>query len=1076
MFACIAFFASCTSASQNDSPVQDTVPDNNANGNSTSNNHVYELLVRQSASPSGACEYGGHQIDIGYDDGSTEAHADNGVLDADEIDRSVLVCASVAPGGDVETYEVLTRYRTASLEQCPLGGNIVDVGKDNGDGAGSTANDTVLSDGEVDDSVLSCVETPPSPVYDTLTHERSASVQECPYGGVAIDIGLDNGDGAGSTANDTVLSEGEVDDSALTCIETPTSPVYATLTHERSASVQECPYGGVAIDIGLDNGDGAGSTANDTVLSEGEVDDSVNTCNDPPPETYPDAPLLNDELEASVQQCPSGGVREVSGLDNGDGEGVPLNGTLEPGEIDTTTLVCETATPTVRAYNNISLPRVAIVPSNRGNSRTGVSDFPTDADYFKDAIQYQNYDVTDSAFDDINQLICMLNESRYLEMLERGHSTYMARIHDYQCLAKGKGQYEFRGLKTLTYPSYSDWVVQVSRPSWSAYPISVKFWGTRLSYNTPSSAATNIGAIKKFYISGDLRVYSAPTTGNPYGEIILRAEQSYYLREDMPHLIYRMSLSVLNQQQNNQEVVKTSYFWSHLYPWNNGYPLVKASIVRDPSGATGYGSVLIEDGFDYSVPGGAGAFKYYNFRHTEEELTRSSTRFIDVTKISPNIQSPTDAVFETHNFDRTSMKQTTRGYGFYNDRGERIQEGYAAFGLWLDSGLSTQVFADCQNWACRIRTSPYDYSGFIPNRTSFITAHVYGGDGREIFLNITPGVMQRTKQTSIVWRPDDGWEGPTRLACVSGCIDPRLLASHDIYYVTDASNPQFYDFNPQTYELSQTISGVKWVVAQSNPDRPVVSMGLFGASTENLNAVAGGANPNTLDVYYTWSTGPSMQDRLALPRETDGTPIAFGYDIHGWNYPNTGNTEFPGARVARVNLSYNDWIYDLGDLCLDKQTNEPVECYAAGSRVLPQISIPADTLLQWAGRDYYIKPVAVETRLTWLPDAVSLPLETVVLPDQNAGAGPLREQSPSVCGGPAVDRGETTSTAEGAILWAPRGGTFVVCPEGQQLSGGSWRGVVSNYGPVYSSSDTCALTRNDGYCDLECADDGSDCL
>lgn len=51
--------------------------------------------------------------------------------------------------------------------------------------------------------------------------------------------------------------------------------------------------------------------------------------------------LLSQSQEpATPQQCPAGGVRIDSGYDNGDGSGIPGNGTLEPGEIDSTLYVC----------------------------------------------------------------------------------------------------------------------------------------------------------------------------------------------------------------------------------------------------------------------------------------------------------------------------------------------------------------------------------------------------------------------------------------------------------------------------------------------------------------------------------------------------------------------------------------------------------------------------------------------------------------------------------------------------------------------------------------------------------------
>jgi uncharacterized protein (TIGR03382 family) len=45
-------------------------------------------------------------------------------------------------------------------------------------------------------------------------------------------------------------------------------------------------------------------------------------------------------LPAGDASCAEGGVRIDVGLDNGDGGGVAADGTLEPGEIDSTSYVC----------------------------------------------------------------------------------------------------------------------------------------------------------------------------------------------------------------------------------------------------------------------------------------------------------------------------------------------------------------------------------------------------------------------------------------------------------------------------------------------------------------------------------------------------------------------------------------------------------------------------------------------------------------------------------------------------------------------------------------------------------------
>jgi hypothetical protein len=86
--------------------------------------------------------------------------------------------------------------------------------------------------------------------------------------------------------------------------------------------------------VGLDDGDGDG-TAADGVLQDGEVDQSTIVC-----DGSRGLASLHSVTEAPSSECPTGGARLDSGLDNGSGDGIAENGTLEEGEIETTSYIC----------------------------------------------------------------------------------------------------------------------------------------------------------------------------------------------------------------------------------------------------------------------------------------------------------------------------------------------------------------------------------------------------------------------------------------------------------------------------------------------------------------------------------------------------------------------------------------------------------------------------------------------------------------------------------------------------------------------------------------------------------------
>lgn len=170
----------------------------------------------------------------------------------------------------------------------------------------------------------------------------------CESGGQRIDIGLDNGDG-GATAADGVLDAGEIDTTTYVCDGSDgtdgSDGSAGTITLIASTAEPEganCATGGQRIDVGLDNGDGGGTADNGT-LEEGEIDATSYVCNGDDGAAGADgaATLVAANDEAPGGSCANGGQRFDIGLDNGDGEGIAGNGILEPDEIDSTSFVCD---------------------------------------------------------------------------------------------------------------------------------------------------------------------------------------------------------------------------------------------------------------------------------------------------------------------------------------------------------------------------------------------------------------------------------------------------------------------------------------------------------------------------------------------------------------------------------------------------------------------------------------------------------------------------------------------------------------------------------------------------------------
>lgn len=175
-------------------------------------------LIRVTAEAAGAnCTYGGQRVDTGLDDGSGNGTANDGTLQTGEVRATAYIC-----DGAAGTSPLVTVSSEAPGSNCTRGGQKFQTGLDNGDGGG-TANDGTLQAGEVDATAYVCNGldgsdgTNGTDGYSTLftvTNEPAGS--NCLAGGRKLESGLDNGDGGG-TARDGVLQPGEVDQTDYLC-------------------------------------------------------------------------------------------------------------------------------------------------------------------------------------------------------------------------------------------------------------------------------------------------------------------------------------------------------------------------------------------------------------------------------------------------------------------------------------------------------------------------------------------------------------------------------------------------------------------------------------------------------------------------------------------------------------------------------------------------------------------------------------------------------------------------------------------------------------------------------------------
>ncbi|SFM70828.1 DUF7151 family protein [Marinobacter zhejiangensis] len=230
--------------------------------------------------PGPVCANGGVEFRVGFDSNR------DGELSDEEITETKVVCngedGQDGTDGANGTSSLVNLTAEPAGGNCEAGGYRVDSGLDNGDGGG-TAGNSLLEAGEVDATNYVCHGVDGFTVLTTLT---AAAPANCPDGGQRLDIGLDNGDNSG-ISRDGTLQAGEIDSTGYICNGangqdgtdgTNGSDGQTTLVKQDTPSITDCPYGGVTVTSGLDNGDGGG-TANNAVLESGEVDYTHHVCN-----------------------------------------------------------------------------------------------------------------------------------------------------------------------------------------------------------------------------------------------------------------------------------------------------------------------------------------------------------------------------------------------------------------------------------------------------------------------------------------------------------------------------------------------------------------------------------------------------------------------------------------------------------------------------------------------------------------------------------------------------------------------------------------------------------------------------
>jgi MYXO-CTERM domain-containing protein len=183
--------------------------------------------------------------------------------------------------------------------------------------------------------------------FDALVKTTDLAIGDmlCSTGGVLIETGVDDGSGGG-TARNGILEPGEVTDSRHVCHGVPGTEGQPGQTGRDGASILSrtsplpvgnavCPNGGVLVELGPDNGAGAGIEGNG-ILEDDEVISDIPICN-PSGAGGANASLVRVREETAGANCAHGGQAIETGPDANN------NGMLDEAEISSVSYVCNGA-------------------------------------------------------------------------------------------------------------------------------------------------------------------------------------------------------------------------------------------------------------------------------------------------------------------------------------------------------------------------------------------------------------------------------------------------------------------------------------------------------------------------------------------------------------------------------------------------------------------------------------------------------------------------------------------------------------------------------------------------------------
>ncbi len=289
-----------------------------------------------------------------------------------------------------------------------------------------------------------------------------------------------------------------------------------------------------------------------------------------------------------------------------------------------------------------------VAPMKIGVFKLSPSDLPADSDYFKDETFVFVEERSTEAFDLVNEILCMMAQTKYDEMLNKGD--YKAQIDSKQCNSSNDststaGQQSQNQTSGSTAPNYEMWIVNSSRADNNS-PQIVKVW--------IHEAAEEFEPEKMIFVK--TVITEGVSASNPYGLFTLnfKAHPIVNGQVDTSTVMFKGFLKTEEDSATGKILLKFVIDGGFSTPNGDISFAQKVTLDRSANGSSGSGTIYSLESF----PGPGGT-------QTDESkfnIAFNSNYFLREDALNNNQIC----------LSRTSFDETVWRYGLYDSQGNRV--------------------------------------------------------------------------------------------------------------------------------------------------------------------------------------------------------------------------------------------------------------------------------------------------------------------------------------------------------------------------------------------------------------------